>query len=174
MNGKRCVFILMAVLIVISCVIMFRVEAQADGFRRKLIKFDGKLSKGKLDSSGNLIFIGIGTWNAPLKIRFSPFVRVYFELVPFIETESHGILGEYTITFTFVPKARGASHQNLRFGITNRDGDEITSNGVAAPNGSGWAIGLATEQEPFEIHISYSSEKSRDLTPVDSEQKNPS
>ena len=174
MNGKRCVFILMAALIALSCVMMFSVEVKADGFRKKLIKFDGKVTKGKLDSSGNLIFIGRGTWNAPLKVRFSPFVRVYFELVPFIETESHGILGEYTITFTFVPKARGASHQNLRFGITNRDGDEITSNGVAAPNGSGWAIGLATEVKPFEIHVSYSSEKSKDLTPVDSDQSNPS
>ena len=169
MNGKRCVFILMAVLITLSYVIVSSVEAKADGFHSRLVKFDGKLAKGKLDSSGNLIFIGRGTWNAPLKIRFSPFVRVYFELVPFIETESHGILGEYTITFTFVPKARGASHQNLRFGITNRDGNEITSNGVAAPNGSGWAIGLATEREPFEIHVSYSSEKSKALTPVVSE-----
>jgi hypothetical protein len=159
----------MAALLALSCVIMSSVEAEADGFRKKLIKFDGKVTKGKLDSSGNLIFIGRGTWNAPLNIRFSPFVRVYFELVPFIETESNGILGEYTITFTFVPKARGASHQNLRFGITTRDGDEIASNGVAAPNGSGWAIGLATEQEPFEIHVSYSSEKSKTLTPVDSE-----
>ena len=174
MNGKRCVFILMAALVALTCVLMFSVEAEADGFRKKLIKFDGKVTKGKLDSSGNLIFIGRGTWNAPLKIRFSPFVRVYFELVPFIETESHGILGDYTITFTFVPKARGASHQNLRFGIMNRAGDEITSNGVAAPNGSGWAIGLATDQEPFEIHVSYSSEKSRDLTPVESEQSNSS
>ena len=174
MNGKRCVFIFMTALVALSCAILFSVKAEADGFRKKLIKFDGKVTKGKLDSSGNLIFIGRGTWNAPLKIRFSPFVRVYFELAPFIETESQGILGEYTITFTFVPKARGASHQNLRFGITNRAGDEIESNGVAAPNGSGWAIGLATEQEPFEIHVSYSSEKSRDLTPVDSEQSNPS
>lgn len=174
MNSKRCVFILMAALIALSCVIMFSVEAEADGFRKKLIRFDGKVAKGKLDSSGNLIFIGRGTWNALLKIRFSPFVRAYFELVPFIETESHGILGEYTVTFTFVPKARGASHQNLRFGILNRDGDEITSNGVAAQNGSGWAIGLATEREPFEIHVSYSSEKSKDLTPVDSKQSNPS
>lgn len=174
MNSKRWVFILMAALIALSCVIMFSVEAEADGFRKKLIRFDGKVAKGKLDSSGNLIFIGRGTWNALLKIRFSPFVRVYFELVPFIETESHGILGEFTITFTFVPKARGASHQNLRFGILNRDGDEITSNGVAAQNGSGWAIGLATEREPFEINVSYSSEKSKDLTPVDSKQSNPS
>ncbi|MCG6944579.1 MAG: hypothetical protein LJE87_04450 [Deltaproteobacteria bacterium] len=172
MNGKRCVFMLMAVLITLSYVTVLSAKAQVDGFRSKLIKFDGKVTKGKLDSSGNLIFIGRGTWNAPLQIRFSPFVRVYFELVPFIETESHGILGEHTITFTFVPKARGASHQNLRFTITNRGGDEIISNGVAAPNGSGWAIGLATEREPFEIHVSYSSERSRDLTPVESEQDN--
>ena len=174
MNSKRWVFILMAALIALSYVIMFSVEAKADGFSSRLVKFDGKVAKGKLDSSGNLIFIGRGTWNAPLRIRFSPFVRAYFELVPFIETESHGILGEYTVTFTFVPKARGASQQNLRFAITNRDGDEITSNGVAAQNGSGWAIGLATERKPFEIHISYSSEKSKDLTPVDSKQSNPS
>ena len=110
MNSKRWVFILMAASIALSYVIMFSVDAEADGFRKKLIKFDGKVAKGKLDSSGNLIFIGRGTWNALLKIRFSPFVRAYFELVPFIETESHGILGEYTVTFTFVPKARGASH----------------------------------------------------------------
>ncbi|MEJ2234956.1 MAG: hypothetical protein P8X67_13630 [Syntrophobacterales bacterium] len=172
MNGKRCVFILMAVLIAFSSVILYSVKAEAEGFSKRLVKFDGKVVKGKLDSSGDLSFMGRGTWNGPLKIRFSPFVRVYFELVPFIETESRGILGEYTVTFTFVPKARGASHQNLRFTITNRDGDEITSNGVAAPNGSGWAIGLATEREPYEIDVSYSSEKSRDLTPVASEQGN--
>jgi hypothetical protein len=173
-NSRRCVFILMAALIALAYVILFGVEAKADGFSRRLVRFDGEVAKGKLDSSGNLIFIGRGRWNAPLKIKFSPFVRVYFELVPFIETESHGILGEFTITFTFVPKARGASHQNLRFIITSRDGDEITSNGVAAPNGSAWAIGLATEREPFEIQVSYSSEKSKGLTPVDSEQSNPS
>ena len=61
MNGKRCVTILMAALIALSCVIMFSVEAEADGFRKKLIKFDGQVAKGKLDSSGNLIFIGRGT-----------------------------------------------------------------------------------------------------------------
>jgi hypothetical protein len=103
----------MAALIALAYVILFGVEAKADGFSRRLVRFDGEVAKGKLDSSGNLIFIGRGRWNAPLKIKFSPFVRVYFELVPFIETESHGILGEFTITFTFVPKARGASHQNL-------------------------------------------------------------
>jgi len=169
-NGKRCVFILLAALIAFSSAILFSVEAEAEGFSTRLVKFDGKVVKGKIDKSDNLVFMGRATWNGPLQIRFSPFVRVYFDLVPFIETESRGILGEYTVTFTFVPKARGASHQNLRFTITNRDGEEIPSNGVAAPNGSGWAIGLATELEPFEIHVSYSSKKSRDLTPVDSEQ----
>ena len=113
MNGKRSVFILMAALVALSCALMFSVEAEADGFRKKLIKFDGKVTKGKLDSSGNLIFLGRGTWNAPLKIRFSPFVRVYFELVPFIETESHGILGDYTCLLYTSPSPRDVEESRM-------------------------------------------------------------
>jgi hypothetical protein len=48
-NGKRCVFILMAVLIAFSSVILYSVEAEAEGFSKRLVKFDGNVVKGKLD-----------------------------------------------------------------------------------------------------------------------------
>lgn len=149
-------------------------RAFADGFVDKLVKFDGKLLKGKLDEDDNLTFLGQGKWEAPVKLRFSLYVRSHFELVPFIETESGGILGEYTITFTLVPKTRGASYENLRFRIMTSRGSEIVSSGVAAPNGSGWVIGIATYEKPSDIHVSYTTEKVRELTPVPSEGRNPS
>ena len=146
----------------------------ADAFVDKLVKFDGKLLKGKLDQDDNLEFLGQGKWEAPLRLRFSLFVRTNFELVPFIETETRGILGEYTVTFTVVPKTRRASYQNLRFKILTNTGSEIVSSGVAAPNGSGWVIGIATDEKPFDIHVSYTVEKGRELTPVPSEGSDPS
>jgi len=146
----------------------------ADGFADKLIRFDGNLSKGKLDDNKNLKFSGLGSWRAPVSVEFSPYFRAHFELVPFIETEAHGILGTYTVTFTIVPKKRRVSHQNMRVRILDRKGIEIDSSGVAARNGSGWVIGISTDQPPFDIRVSYSPEKSRRLTPVSSGQGNPS
>jgi len=148
--------------------------AFADGFVDRLVKFDGKLLKGKLDQDDNLEFLGQGKWEAPVKLRFSLFVRTNFELVPFIETETRGILGEYSITFTVVPKTRHASYQNLRFKIFTNTGSEIVSNGVAAPDGSGWVIGIATDEKPFDIHVSYTTERGRELTPVPAEGGGPS
>ena len=134
-------------------------HAFADGFVDRLVKFDGKLLKGKLDQDDNLEFIGQGKWEAPVMLRFSLFVRANFELVPYIETETRGILGEYTVTFTLVPKTRRASYQNLRFKILSSTGSELVSSGVAAPNGSGWVIGIATDEKPFDILVSYTKEE---------------
>lgn len=149
-------------------------HAFADGFVDRLVKFDGKLLKGKLDQDDNLEFIGQGKWEASVKLRFSLFVRANFELVPYIETETRGILGEYTVTFTVVPKTRRASYQNLRFKILSSTGSELVSSGVAAPNGSGWVIGIATDEKPFDILVSYTKERGRELTPVPAEGSDPS
>jgi hypothetical protein len=148
--------------------------AFADAFVDRLVKFDGKLLKGKVDQDDNLEFLGQGKWEAPVKLRFSLFVRTNFELVPFIETETRGILGEYTVTFTVVPKTRRVSYQNLRFKILTSAGSEIVSSGVAAPNGPGWVIGIATDEMPFDIHVSYTTERGRELSPVPSEGSDPS
>jgi hypothetical protein len=169
MGWKKARFIFMTVFLALLVAAFSHGPAFADGFVDKLVKFDGKLLKGKLDQDDNLQFLGRGKWQAPVKIRFSLFVRANFELVPFIETETQGILGEYTVTFTLVPKTRRASYQNLRFKILSRTGSEIVSSGVAAPNGSGWVIGIATDEKPFDIHVSYTTERGRELTPVPSE-----
>ncbi|MEJ2431118.1 MAG: hypothetical protein P8075_19705 [Deltaproteobacteria bacterium] len=174
MSWKKSKFILAMVFLSLVMGIFSSGLVLADAFVDKLVKFDGKLLKGKVDRDDNLEFLGRGKWEAPLKLRFSLFVRTNFELVPFIETETRGILGEYTVTFTVVPKTRRASYQNLRFKILTNTGSEITSSGVAAPNGSGWAIGIATDEKPFDIHISYTTERGRDLTPVPSEGSDPS
>jgi len=174
MSWKKSRFISVMIFLSLVMAAFFSGPVFADAFVDRLVKFDGKLLKGKLDLDDNLEFLGQGKWEAPVKLRFSLFVRAHFELVPFIETETRGILGEYTVTFTVVPKTRGASYQNLRFKILTSTGSEIVSSGVAAPNGSGWVIGIATDEKPFDIHVSYTAERGRELTPLPSEGSDPS
>ena len=169
MGWKKSRFIEVTVFLLLAVTAFSSGHALADGFVDRLVKFDGKLLKGKLDQDDNLEFVGQGRWESLVRIRFSLFVRSNFELVPFIETETRGILGEYTVSFTVVPKTKRASYKNLRFKILSSTGNEIVSSGVAAPNGSGWVIGIATDEKPFEIHVSYTTEKGRELTPVPSE-----
>jgi len=174
MSWKRSRFIVVMVFLSLGMTSFSPRLASADGFADRLVKFDGKLLRGKLDQDDNLEFLGQGKWRAPVKLRFSLFVRANFELVPFIETETRGILGEYTVTFTVVPRTRRASCHNLRFKILSSSGSEIVSSGVAAPDGSGWVIGIATDEKPFDIHVSYTKERGRELTPVPSEGSDPS
>ena len=169
MTGKKVSLALLFALAVVFSVTALGINAFADGFVNKLVRFDGKVIKGKLDDNNNLGFSGRAKWDTVVGVRFSPIVRAQFNLAPFIETEAGGILGAYTLTLTFIPKTGGVSYQNLRIKILSRDGEEIGSSGMVSRSGSGWVIGIATEEEPFDVHISYSSEKSRALTPVDSE-----
>lgn len=169
MTKKQITLMVLLTLGVVCFVVTSGINALADGFSDMRIRFDGKLTKGKLDENKNLGFSGRGKWDASVTVRFSPIVRAQFSLVPFIETEASGILGAYTITFAFVPKTRSVSYQNLRINILGPDGNEIVSSGMVSRSGSGWVIGISTEQEPFDIHISYSSEKGSILTPADSE-----
>jgi hypothetical protein len=163
MTKKQFTLMVLLALGVVCFVVTSGISAFADGFSDMRIRFDGKLTKGKLDENKNLGFSGRGKWDASVSVRFSPIVRAQFSLVPFIETEASGILGAYTITFAFVPKT------NLRINILGPDGNEIVSSGMVSRSGAGWVIGISTEQEPFDIHISYSSEKGSILTPADSE-----
>lgn len=147
------------------------IKSFADDPADQALRFDGKLTKGKLDHNDNLGFWGRAKWGGQLVVRFSPIVRAQFSITPFVETEADGILGAYTVTLTFVSNTRDVSYQNLRIKILNRQGDEIASSGMVSRSGSGWVIGIATEQEPFDIHISYSAEKGSILTPAVSEGK---
>ena len=156
---------------VFCLVIGLGTNAFAESFADKRVRFDGKVTKGKLDDNNNLGFSGRAKWDAVVAVRFSPIVRAQFGLAPFIETEADGILGAYTLTFTLVRQARGVSYQNLRIKVLDRSGNDISSSGMVSRSGSGWVIGIATEQEPADIHISYSSKKGSILTPADSDKR---
>ena len=171
MTSKKIDSVLLLTLVAVFVPIILGVNAIADGFADKGVRFDGKVTKGKLDENYNLGFSGLARWNAQVVVRFSPIVRAQFSLAPFIETEAKGILGAHTVTVTFVPKTRDVSYQNLRIKILDREGDEIPSSGMVSQSGSGWVIGIVAEKEPFDIHITYSSEKWSTLTPADSGRK---
>ena len=166
---KRCRLTLMFLLIIALYAKIPCLEALADGFSSTLVRFDGKQRKGKLDKDNYLRFSAWSRWGAPITVRFSPIVRSQFNLVPFIETEAEGVLGTHTVTFSFSPKVRSVTYRNLRVQVLDGDGNEIPSNGVVSQAGKGWIIGLATEQKPSHINISYSSEKKLELTPADSQ-----
>ncbi len=170
MTNKRFSLAPLFALVILFSVTALGVNAFADGFVNKLVRFDGKVIKGKLDDSNNLGFSGRAKWDTMVGVRFSPIVRAQFSLAPFIESEAGGILGAYTLTLTFIPKTGGVSYQNLRIKILSREGDEISSSGMVSRSGSGWVIGIATEEEPFDVLISYSSEKGSILTPADAEE----
>ena len=129
MPSKTFSLVALLALGVVFLVISSGSNVYADGFADKRVRFDGKLTKGQLDENRNMGFSGRAKWDATVAVRFSPIVRAQFSLAPFIETEADGILGSYTITFTFAPKSRGVSYQNLRVKILDREGIEIASSG---------------------------------------------
>ena len=167
---KRCRLIIIVSLLVVLCAIIPSLGGPVDGFSSKQVRFDGKARKGKLDNDNYLSFTTWTRWDAPIIFRFSPIVRSQFSLVPFVETEANGVLGAYTITLSFSPKVRGVTYRNLTIQIFDDKANEISSDGMVSQAGKGWVIGLATEQKPSHIHISYSSEKKLQLTPADSHQ----
>ena len=170
MLAKHFRLITPALLVVVLYALFPGAEASADGFASKRVRFDGKERKGKLDSDNYLEFSAWTKWGAPIFIRFSPIVRAQFSLVPYIETEANGVLGAYTVTLNFAPKVRRVTYRNLRIQIVDGGGNEIPSEGMVSQAGKGWIIGLATEQKPSHIHISYSTEKKLQLTPAESQQ----
>ena len=169
MLSKRCRLITIVFLLVVLCATLPCLGAPADGFVSKRVRFDGKDSKGKLDKDNYLSFSAWSKWGAPIVVRFSPVVRSQFSLVPFVETEANGVLGAYTVTLSFSPKTRRVTYRNLTIQTLDDKANEIPSDGMVSQSGNGWVIGLATEQKPSYIHISYSSEKKLHLTPADSQ-----
>ena len=169
MLEKRHRLIIMALLAVVLYALMPGVEALADGFSSKRVRFDGKERKGKLDNDNYLVFSAWTRWGGPIVVRFSPIVRTQFRLVPYIETEANGVLGAYTVTLNFAAKVRRVTYRNLRIEILDSEGNEIPSEGMVSQADKGWIIGLATEQKPCCIHVSYSTEKKLKLTPADSQ-----
>ena len=131
-------------------------NALADGFSDKLIQIDGMNSQGKLDKHNDLQFVGLGLWNGPLVLTFSPSVRKYYNLGATVETETGEMMGEYAVTFHLSPKSREANIKNLTITVWDRWNAEIESEVILTDEAAGVAIQVATTKKPVEFRINYS------------------
>jgi hypothetical protein len=135
------------------------IDALADGFSNKQVQIDGMNSPGKLDEQNNLQFVGIGLWNGPLILTFSPSVRTRYSLGAAVRTETGEIMGKYAVTFHLVPKTPDTKNQNLKITVMDRRGNEVQSEVMMTSEGPGVAIQVAATKKPVEFRISYSPEK---------------
>jgi hypothetical protein len=132
------------------------INALADGFSDKQVQIDGMNSQGKLDKQDNLEFVGIGMWNGPLILTFSPSVRTRYSLGAAVRTETGEIMGKYAVTFHLTPKNKDVNNQNLKITVMDRRGNEVQSEVMTTSEGPGVAIQAAATKKPVEFLISYS------------------
>ena len=130
-------------------------HASADGFSDKQIQIDGMNSQGTLDEHNDLQFVGLGLWNGPLVLTFSPSVRKFYNLGTSVETETGGIMGKYAVTFHLSPKSPKANNQNLAITVIDRWNAEIESEVSLTSEAAGVAIEVATTKKPVNFRISY-------------------
>jgi hypothetical protein len=140
-------------------------HALADGFSAKLIEIDGMNSQGTLDEHNDLQFVGLGLWNGPLVLTFSPSVRKFYNLGTSVKTETGAIMGKYAVTFHLSQKSGEADNQNLTITVIDRWNVEIESEISLASEATGAAIEVATTKEPVNFRISYSPSPSPSPTP---------
>ncbi|MGB7063733.1 MAG: hypothetical protein WBF55_01175, partial [Syntrophobacteria bacterium] len=95
----------------------------ADGFSDKQVQIDGINSQGTVDDQNNLEFLGLGLWNGPVKLTFSPSVRTRYSLGAAVETETGEIMGKYAVTFHLAPKSGDANNKNLKITVVDRWGN---------------------------------------------------
>jgi len=134
----------------------FAGDVFADGFSDKQVHIDGINSQGTVDNQNNLEFLGLGLWNGPVKLIFSPSVRKFYSLGATVETETGEIMGKYAVTFHLAPKSGDVHNQNLKITVVNRRGSEVESEVMMTDQGSRVAIEVATTKKPLEFRISYS------------------
>ena len=135
------------------------INVLADGFADKQVQIDGINSQGKLDDQNNLEFLGLGLWNGPVKLIFSPSVRTRYSLGATVETRTGEIMGKYAVTFHLAPKSSDAHNKNLKITVVDRWGNELQSEVMTTARASGVAIEVATTKKPLEFRISYSPQK---------------
>ena len=132
------------------------INVLADGFSDKQVQIDGLNSQGKLDDQNNLEFLGLGLWNGPVRLSFSPSVRTRYSLGAIVETETGEIMGKYAVKFHLAPKSGDVHNQNLKITVVKRRGSEVESEVMMTDQGSRVAIEVATTKKPHEFRISYS------------------
>ena len=131
------------------------INALADGFSDKQVQIDGIDSQGTLDDKNNLEFLGLGVWNGPVKLSFSPSVQAHYSLGSDIETESGEIMGKYAVSFKLGPKSGNVNNQNLKITVVDRGGTEVESEVMITSQASEVTIEVATKEKPHQFRISY-------------------
>ncbi len=134
----------------------FAVKVFADGFVDKVVQIDGIDSQGTIDDQNNLEFVGLGLWNGPVKLTFSPSVRTGYSLGATVETETGEIMGKYAVKFHLASKSGDVNNQNLKITVVDQWGTEVESEVILTAEASGAAIEVATTKKPHVFRISYS------------------
>ena len=137
----------------------FCISALADGFYDKLVQIDGINSQGTLNEQKDLEFLGLGLWNGPVKLLFSPSVLTRYTLGATVETETGEIMGKYGVKFKLTPKNGKANNQNLKITVKDRWGNELEGEVMLTAEDGGVAIQVATKNKPQDFRISYSPQK---------------
>lgn len=132
------------------------INALADGFSDKLVQIDGINSQGTLNEQKDLEFLGLGIWNGPVKLLFSPSVLTRYTLGAAVETETGEIMGKYGIKFKLTPKNGKVNNQNLKVTVKDRWGNELEGEVMLTAEDAGVAIEVATKKKPQDFRISYS------------------
>jgi len=136
------------------------INAVADGFFDKLVRIDGINSQGTLNDQNDLEFLGLGLWNGPVKLVFSPSVTARYSLATAVETETGEIMGKYAVKFRLIPKSNDVNSQNLKITVVDRWRNGLESEVMLTAEAPGVVIEVATTKKPHEFRISYAKEKS--------------
>jgi len=131
------------------------INAFADGFSDKLVQIDGMNSQGTLDEHNNLQFVGLGLWNGPVVLTFSPSVRTHYSLGANIATETGEVMGKYAVKFHLIPKSGDANNQNLKIAVVDHWGNALEGEIMLTAEAAGVAIEVAATKKPVEFRISY-------------------
>ena len=157
MGRRRYNWIIVFQLIGLLSVGRLSINALADGFSDKQVQIDGINSQGTLDDQKNLVFLGLGLWNGPVKLLFSPSVRTRYSLGAAVATETGEVMGKYAVKFHLAPKSGDLNKHNLKITVTDRWGNALEGEVILTAEAAGVAIEVATTKKPQYFRISYVS-----------------
>ena len=156
MPGRRYNWMLVFYMVGVLLAGTLCIRAFADGFSDKQVQIDGINSQGTLSDQGDLEFLGLGLWNGPVKLTFSPSVRTRYSLGATVETESGEIMGKYAVKFHLTPKSGDLNNKNLNITVMDRSGNELESEVMVTAAASEVTVEVAATKKPHEFRISYS------------------
>jgi hypothetical protein len=155
MTGRRYNWVFVFYMVGVFLAGPLSIHALADGFSDKQVQIDGMNSQGTLDDQNNLQFVGLGLWNGPIVLTFSPSVRTRYSLGANIETETGEVMGKYAVKFHLAPKSDDVNNQNLKITVVDHWGNALEGDVMITTRAAGVAIEVAATKKPVEFRISY-------------------